>query len=511
MRIPGHQPASGRGRAGAAAATRTPAPAARPAAPGSAVATAPAPSAAFAVSGAARVMASVPAGHLTPSAAELLQRTADSGGLADVMRQHGSAAGEVPGRRQDRNRVPAQGRAPEREAQRRPHRTGVPLAERLRDKNPPSGAQARISELADRYDGLGERRVKARLTVLGELRDAASALSGPDPLKALREIVEQETQAVSDRFIDLADLTSRSDGPYEMMTREGLLWRDPEFEHRTAALQKSGRAYFEELSRMNLQSMERENASRREKGRFSLFQKTAEPSWMADTRAKLTTALGNSVLHHYTTVDRAAAMVDDRAMRSRTSLELEGRGNRHLTEPRDETALANDAFVFFFIEAPSSPLWDIRFAGGGEPARISLKIKESGLLQRGWVMLGDFARRDYPALLTESMQEYHAPTGGVAHRYPDRVHQNVLVGADIVPGLAERAVLEIARLEQAGQPLAARLKKMSGDELMTFLLTDLLHPQAMLPNSVPVSRKHVEPAPGPRPGRVRVPVPRPDS
>ncbi|WP_411143309.1 hypothetical protein [Streptomyces sp. x-80] len=508
MRTPGHQPASGRERAGANAATRTPAPAARPAAPGSAVATAAAPSAAFTVSGAARVTAAGPADRLAPGAAWMLQRTADSGGSADVMRQHGPANGAIPGRDQDRG----QEQAPEREPQRRLRQASVPLADRLRDKNPPSEAQADISELAARYDGLGERRVKARLTVLGELRDAAaSAVSGPDPLKALREVVEQETRAVSDRFIDLADLTSRSDGPYEMMTREGLLWRDPEFEHRTAAVQKSGRAYFEELSRMNLQSMERENASRRERGRFSLFQKTAEPSWMADTRAKLTTALGNSVLHHYTTADRAASMVSDRAMRSRTSLELEGRGDRHHTAPHDEPALANDAFVFFFIEAPGSPLWDSRFAGGGDRARISLKIKESGLLQRGWVMLGDVARRDRPALLTDRMQEYRAPTGGVAHRYPDRVHQNVLVGADIIPGLAERAVMEIARIEQAGQQRATRLKKMSGDALMTFLLTDLLRPQAMLPNSVPISRKHVEPAPGPTPGRGRVPVPRPDS
>ena len=74
---------------------------------------------------------------------------------------------------------------------------------------------------------------------------------------------------------------------------------------------------------------------------------------------------------------------------------------------------------------------------------------------------------------------------------PELLHKNILAGADIVPGLVERAIVEIIRFEQANPPLAQRLKAMSGAELMDFLLRDLLRPQAMLPNSVDLSNANV--------------------
>lgn len=78
-------------------------------------------------------------------------------------------------------------------------------------------------------------------------------------------------------------------------------------------------------------------------------------------------------------------------------------------------------------------------------------------------------------------------SGDRKKEYKERLRSNTLKGRDIVPGLVDRAVLEIMRLEEVNPALAERLKSMSGTELMKFLLKDLLRPQAMLPNSVDLS------------------------
>jgi len=74
---------------------------------------------------------------------------------------------------------------------------------------------------------------------------------------------------------------------------------------------------------------------------------------------------------------------------------------------------------------------------------------------------------------------------------PELLHKNILVGADIIPGLVQRAVVEIMRFEESNPRLANRLKAMSGAELMSYLLRELLRPQAMLPNSVDLSKATV--------------------
>lgn len=68
--------------------------------------------------------------------------------------------------------------------------------------------------------------------------------------------------------------------------------------------------------------------------------------------------------------------------------------------------------------------------------------------------------------------------------HSERLRSNTLMGRDIVPGLVERAIVEIQRLGEVNPQLADRLKAMSGADLMRFLLKDLLRPQAMLPNTV---------------------------
>jgi hypothetical protein len=84
---------------------------------------------------------------------------------------------------------------------------------------------------------------------------------------------------------------------------------------------------------------------------------------------------------------------------------------------------------------------------------------------------------------------------GKNERYAERLAQNVLVGPDIIPGLAERAVIEISRIGKSNPALAERIKALDGPPLVRFLLKDLLRPQAMVPNSVAIKESHIEPAP----------------
>ena len=74
---------------------------------------------------------------------------------------------------------------------------------------------------------------------------------------------------------------------------------------------------------------------------------------------------------------------------------------------------------------------------------------------------------------------------------PELLHKNILAGSDIIPGLVERAVVEIMRFEESNPRLANRLKAMNGADLMDYLFRDLLRPQAMIPNTVDLSKADI--------------------
>jgi hypothetical protein len=279
-------------------------------------------------------------------------------------------------------------------------------------------------------------------------------------------------------------------------------------------------------------------------------------------RAKL--VLLDSVLNHYTTTIRAEAMVGD-GMKSKTMLEKTNATFKHNTFAYDDIGLANSGFLFFFIESRNAPHRRTRFAKGdddAEAARISIPINDSGLLEHGWIMLSDFAQREYPDVMTNdakdvhtswlptrkaeeekkakneafthevrqfeyglgelteehkeamsaepdsdrrsaisavspqasgdknSMQVYSGPRG--THKVPERQFQNVLVGPDIIPGLANRAALEVTRIAIVNPTLAKGLKELDGAALMLFMLKDLFRPQAMIPNSLNIREEWVE-------------------
>ncbi|MEJ8650895.1 DUF4157 domain-containing protein [Streptomyces sp. MS1.AVA.3] len=420
-------------------------------------------------------------------------------------------------------------------------------------------ADAAVQQRIEAYDALTDRRPQQRLEFLGEIAELLRKHSDREQLKHIEGAVEGEMHRQSTRLARLRRYTADEDGPYDLMTDEGLLWNAPGLEHRTSALGLTGQSYFAELSSRNLRSMQSENRDRGQKK--NLFSKEkSEPAWMEPVRQKLRQALMGSELHHYTPSSRARAMLKNGGMRAKTQLELDLPSFKHNTTAYDEAGLANTGFLFFFIESPGA-IRGTRFAEDSEevdtPACVHLPIQQSGLLSSGWVMLSDFAQREYPeiwstkedradtdstlptrdlkepAKYTERVRKFELGVGGIeaedidamagrpdAERaaasivtpqargdadseqkyygedgknvsYKERIFQNVLHGHDIIPGLTERAVMEIARFEQTNPKLADSLKGMSGEALMNYLLKHLLRPQAMLPNSVRIAEENI--------------------
>ncbi|MEV6564340.1 eCIS core domain-containing protein [Streptomyces kronopolitis] len=430
-----------------------------------------------------------------------------------------------------------------------------PLAGQLAEPCADTGLQQRI----EAYDALEDQRPKERLHLLGEIADLLHRHGGQEQLPQLRKAVEGEMERQSARLSRLIRATADEDGPYELMTEEGLLWNSPDFAHSTDALGLTGQSYVAELSHRNLASMRSEN---RERGQKKFFAKErTEPAWMEPVRQKLRQALLGAELHHYTPSKRARAMLTDGAVQAKTKLELEKPEFAHNTTAYDEAGLANTGFVFFVIESPDA-FRGTRFAKDPDDeldtsACVHLSLQESGLLSSGWVMLSDFAQREYPVIWStrenradtvstlptrdlkdpdthtrpvrkftlgignieaedfvamagrpdteraasslvipqvrgdeESTQSYYDDEGK-AVSYQERLFQNVLHGPDIIPGLTERAVMEIARFEQSNPRLADSLKGMSGEALMHYLLKHLLRPQAMLPKSARITEENI--------------------
>lgn len=420
-------------------------------------------------------------------------------------------------------------------------------------------ADAAVQQRIEAYDALTDQRPKERLQLLGEIADLLRRHGDQERLPHLRKAVEGEMQRQSARLARLRRATADEDGPYELMTEEGLLWNSPDFAHSTDALGLTGQGYVAELSHRNLASMRLENRGRGQKKFFS--KERSEPAWMEPVRQKLRQALLGAELHHYTPSKRARAMLTDGAVQAKTQLELEKPEFAHNTTAYDEAGLANTGFVFFVIESPKA-FRGTRFAKDAEdetdtPACVHLPLQQSGLLSSGWVMLSDFAQREYPEIWSarenradtdstlptrdlkdpathtrlvrkfalgvggieaddflamadrpdaeraasslvipqvrgdeESTQNYYDDEGK-AVSYQERLFQNILHGPDIIPGLTERAVMEIARFEQSNPRLADSLKGMSGEALMHYLLKHLLRPQAMLPKAARIAEENI--------------------
>ncbi|MFF4495916.1 eCIS core domain-containing protein [Streptomyces sp. NPDC001272] len=376
-------------------------------------------------------------------------------------------------------------------------------------------------------------------------------------LDAALRTVKDELQLVHDQLTRDDALPDAARAPFNAMTENGMLWQQQQWADSAAAFQMHGASYFRELSELNRAGMAKEIAAGE-----------GERNWVGDVRNKLTTALQQSVLCHYTGASRAATMLGQGQMKSKTELLKADPDAPNTSEAYDKHVLANEGFVFFFLEVPGSPFRETRFTGdaGDEPARIEIPLTRSPLMSQGWLMLSDFAQREYPTVrakpgdpaqtqsrlgtrldtfsdefslpvrnfdvgagkaelpdtdkmmeamgaeqdperrsqvmfaMTQALADPHSTmtygSGQQEQVRPERLRSNTLMGRDIVPGLAERGIVEIQRIGEVNPQLAARLRAMSGDELMRYLLKDLLRPQVMLPNTVDLSNARVVTASG---------------
>ncbi|GAA2649945.1 MULTISPECIES: eCIS core domain-containing protein [Streptomyces] len=370
-------------------------------------------------------------------------------------------------------------------------------------------------------------------------------------LSAALEAVKAELVLVNDQLVRDDEFPAGAGAPYSAMTTNGMLWQEAQWADSAAAFHMHGPSYFRELSELNRAGMTKEIA----KGQ-------GDRSWVPDVRSKLTTALQQSVLSHYTGKTRVEAMLAQGQMKSKTELLRADPDAPNNSEAYDKHVLANEGFVFFFLEVRDSPFRSTRFTGPNDvPARIQMPLTSSPLMSQGWLMLSDFVQREYPTVrarpedpaqtegklntredqfsagftlpvrsfdlgagsasldgeaVAEAMEKESDPerrgqifysmsqaaadehstmtygAGAQEQVHEERLRSNTLMGRDIVPGLVERAVVEIQRLEAVNPQLANRLKAMSGADLMRFLLKDLLRPQAMLPNTVDLSAATAE-------------------
>ena len=341
----------------------------------------------------------------------------------------------------------------------------------------------------------------------------------------------------------------RTDAPYNRMTEKGMLWNLDEFEHNTANIEETGKAYFKRLSERNMAAMNKERGN------------TERGEWYNEFVTAAKKALNAAVLNHYTTAEKAQAMLASGGMKSKMKLEEENPKAAHNTNTLlyDEYVLGNSGFLFFFIESQNAPMRETRFAKeeGKEttPARISIPLNESGLTDHGWVMLTDFAQREFPIINTtaenegyeaylatrdeqhqeqyttpvrkfeagvgtleeghveemgrieesdkrqayslaipqamgdpESKMHYMRPQQeGPAISVEERLLNNVLFGPDIIDGLATRAALEVARIKTVNQRLGDEMSQKRDDELIQLILRKFFRPQAMLPTSMEIN------------------------
>ncbi|MFD9515811.1 DUF4157 domain-containing protein [Streptomyces sp. NPDC059979] len=374
--------------------------------------------------------------------------------------------------------------------------------------------------------------------------DAAAAVK--PWLSAALKVIKDELVLVNDQLVRDNEFPDGARPPFDAMTQNGMLWQQEQWADSAAAFQMHGASYFRELSELNRAGMAKEIAGG-----------GGDRNWVADVRTKLSTALDRSVLCHYTGKSRAETMLAQGQMKSKTELIKENPDAANNSEAYDKHVLANEGFVFFFLEVEDSPFRETRF-GGDEPARIQIPLARSPLMSQGWLMLSDFAQREYPTVrakpedpaqtqsrlgtreetfspgfdlpvrkfdigaaagadaldmdrvmeamgnetdpdrrgqimfaTTQALSDPHSTmsygAGEQEQVHSERLRSNTLMGRDIVPGLVERAIVEIQRLGEVNPQLADRLKAMSGADLMRFLLKDLLRPQAMLPNTVDLS------------------------
>jgi hypothetical protein len=370
-------------------------------------------------------------------------------------------------------------------------------------------------------------------------------------INLIHKVVQIEIARIQPRYDYLSRYSADGSAPYRLMTDEGLLWCQPDLPYNVATVGRQGWAYFQALSSRNREEMQEA---------YFLAGIDKRP-WSETMASNLRSVLSDAVLNHYTTRKRGAFLVAEKSLKSKLRLELENDNYKHNTSAYDEYALANAGFLFFFVEPKGSPLRATRFAQDssgadeGGAARITLPILTSGLLEQGWIMLSDFAQREFPDIWSKeppNEEQYKSwlVTRDADKSFPVRIRHfenitfplaeeeilklqeteknsmrrqalmnamaqargdglctqcygmdltcrerlldNILAGQDIIPGLMTRTLLEVARIEQVNPRLAALLATLTGPRLMQCVFKDLCRPQAMIPNGVSLTADNLE-------------------
>lgn len=474
--------------------------------------------------------------------------------------------------------APAQMKAETTVAQRK---GDVKLMEKVvRDGAPLAAGVQELLDMMASYDALADGRPEIQLAHLEVLVDQATRIVASEPKPSrfgnlfsktpaplslaakLKVILLTEQSVVAAQQARLERFTATPEAPYEQMTEEGMLWSHGSYEHNTTNVGKTGKPYFQHMSSENLGEMQMESSSS-----DGDRPRPNSEEWFSEFVTRATDVLNSAVVNHYTTSGRAKKMMSSGGMKSKMMLEKDAAEFKHNTSPYDDFVLSNSGFLFFFIEAPDARPRGTRFAEGeaGESkVRISIPIHESKLIENGWIMLSDFAQREYPDIktnatndrhaswlstrpeevnrprnagMTESVRHFDQGVGGItdedmelmqderlpdakrkvvpfasaqgsgdpqskqtysgpggSNEVPDRIRNNILVGADIIPGLAMRAALEVSRIAKVNPALAETMKTLDGAALMSFMVKDLFRPQAMIPNSVTITEENIQEA-----------------
>ncbi|UQZ91385.1 hypothetical protein C4J81_18985 (plasmid) [Deltaproteobacteria bacterium Smac51] len=437
-----------------------------------------------------------------------------------------------------------------------------PLAEQIEEAGLTTAAEEieGVVDLIREYDDLADGRpsMQAEYAHRILLHLSGRMDSKNSNHKKLFDLIAKEAKLDKTQAARLSELTKNDEAPYHQMIREGRLWTHDLFKDRYGGISSmftSPKEYFTGLSKKNIKTALEELSpalstpyKKKQLSNFSMHLH----SFIKRAQAILQTC----VISHYFPADRLAALRSEHKLKSKTMLQRDLPSFQHHTqEGFDDDVLGNSGFVFFFLEAPGAAGRNTRFSEGAN-LRVSIPIMESGLLKSGWLMMTDFAQREFPDIyfddgavssnlstrppapsqknllrrfipgkmsasglkLTEgammkkepgasaiypmmlgdelSHQEYYLRNADESKppkvlQRQERLFQNVLVGRDIIDGLAYRAAVEIMRIFQVNPDAAMAMVTLDGDPLLLLILKHLFRPQALLPRGVAFRDEHI--------------------
>ncbi|MGW0608003.1 eCIS core domain-containing protein [Streptomyces sp. NPDC002640] len=423
-------------------------------------------------------------------------------------------------------------------------RSATPLADRIGDEAVP----ADVSTAVARYDKLKDFDLQLQIQELRAIQALLPNAPGP-----VRDTVAGELQFVTAELEALRATLQGEDGAYDLMTQQGLLWTEEGFPYNTGVMERTGRPYFEALSAGNLQGLQAENASpvdaewygrmrgelEQELRTFVVRHYTPErrvKGLLSDgmqSRAGLEAnhgggenntdpydvhVLANTGFVFFYLEAPDAGFRDSRFTGPGVAGD-EGRKTR-ITLGLEESGLLSKGWIMLSdFSAREFPTLLAKREPAVELRSVSKNINHFIKNNKGFARLREHKRdgiggtpapqdvtqerrtewnkvRGQLADEAKGRQVYTGPKVGrepaAKVERPELLHQNLLVGRDIVPGLVERALAEVHRIDEVDPKAGQVLRAKNARDLLLFLLKDVIRPQAMVPGPVHVEERHIE-------------------